>query len=158
MIDRWVDHANENSRSQCEPSDSYRRHHRSSTLQWLVRLFSERAKLSFVGLTSFQAWPQGSASNPTVVTVYLDTAWNEVQLTALRLAFTNWGSETVQNANGCNCHVVFGYTTTEGSGTYRITVHREVPSDPTYKGEMAPEGLNGLNRLLRAGIKIHPGA
>jgi hypothetical protein len=30
-----------------------------------------------VGLTAYKAWPQGTTS-PTVVTVYLDPAWSDV--------------------------------------------------------------------------------
>ena len=61
----------------------------------------------------YKAWPQGTSGMPTVVTVYLDTAWtNTSQINALKQAFTNWGN--LQNTANCNCNVVFQYTSTEG--------------------------------------------
>jgi hypothetical protein len=107
------------------------------------------------------AWPQGTSSNPTVVTVYIDPAWTDTnQVNALKQAFTNW--QALQNTSSCNCFVTFQYTTTQGSGTYPLTVLREDPADPTAptaRGmviRFAVGTVNGRTALLRATIAIHP--
>jgi len=62
------------------------------------------------------AWPQGTTTSSTVVTVYLDNSlsgWldsNEVN--AVKEAFSNWSAEAAQSATGCNCHVSFQRTRT----------------------------------------------
>jgi hypothetical protein len=77
------------------------------------------------------------------VTVYLDPAWTDTnQINALKQAFTNW--QASQSSSGCNCNVVFNYTSTEGVGTYRIRVYREIPLNSTNRGGMTPEKFTQL--------------
>lgn len=107
-------------------------------------------------LESWFAWPQGTATNPTIVTVYLDPAWTDTtQINALKAAFTNWQSN--QSSTGCNCNVTFQYTTTQGSGTYPLTVLRVQPTDSTFRGQVVNFTVQGVsNRLVKATIYIHP--
>lgn len=103
------------------------------------------------------AWPQGTATEWTVVTVYLDPAWTATpEINALKQAFTNWEAQQGSGASGCNCHVRFEYTSTEGTGTYRYRVLREMPSVTTFRGEFYIENV-GSQRLIRAMTKINPG-
>jgi len=108
----------------------------------------------------YGAWPQGTTTTPTVVTVYLDnsqTGWSETsQINALKDAFANWSTSSAQGATGCNCHVTFEYTSSQESGTYRLTVLREVPSDDSSdRGEFHPNVFTATN-LTRATIQINP--
>lgn len=96
-----------------------------------------------------------------MVTVYLDdnsqTGWTDTtQINALKQGFTNWSTSAAQGATGCNCHVTFEYTSTQGSGTYPLAVLREVPSDnSTDRGEFHPIRTT-LTNLTKATIQIHP--
>lgn len=106
------------------------------------------------------AWPQGTTTTPTVVTVWLDNSlsgWldsNEVN--ALKQAFTNWSTQSTQSATGCNCNVTFQYSNTVNSGTYRLTVRRELPENLSDRGDFRATGSDGNGRLTSATIRIHP--
>ena len=106
------------------------------------------------------AWPQGTATAKTTVTVYLDNSlsgWSDPdEINALKQAFANWSTDAAQSATGCNCHVEFSYTNTINAGTYRLAVLREVPEDdPTDRGEFHVL-LTGGAGLTAAKIQIHP--
>ncbi len=108
-----------------------------------------------VGVTGFAAWPQGTTA-PTVVTVYIDPAWTDTnQINAIKQAFTNW--QSANGLTGNNCGVTFTYTSTLGTGTYRITVMREAPYIAGARGQVVNFVVNGLGRMTSATINIDPG-
>jgi hypothetical protein len=94
-----------------------------------------------------------------VVTVYLDPAWSDPsQIAALKQALTNW--QAAQSVVGCNCYVVFEYTTTRGAGTYPLIVLREEPAnEPNVRAQVVTARTQFVNdrvALTKATVAIHP--